>query len=135
MTIKQENKMEACTLAIDLDGVLFKIYWGDETVCFDVNKFGEVIPGARESMKALKKAGFYLIVHTCRTNPELNRTEDCSVAELQKTVELKLKEEDIPFDEVFAGVGKPIAAVYIDDRALKFESWNDVLYKLGEKNG
>ena len=125
--------MEAFTLAIDLDGVLFKIYWGDEQgMVFDINKFGEVIPGAREGMKALKKAGFYLIVHTCRTNPELNRIEHCSVAELQKTVELKLKEEDIPFDEVFAGVGKPVAAAYIDDRAIRFESWNDVLSKLGE---
>jgi len=133
MITKRGNKMEAFTIAVDLDGVLFKIYWGDETgMVFDVNKFGEVIPGARESMKALKRSGFYLIVHTCRTNPELNRTENCSVAELQKIVELKLKEEGIPFDEVFAGVGKPVAAAYIDDRAIRFESWNDVLSKLGE---
>lgn len=125
--------MEAFTIAVDLDGVLFKVYWGDETgMVFDVNEFGEVVPGARVSMKALKKAGFYLIVHTCRTNPELNRTVQCPATELQKIVELKLKEEDIPFDEVFAGVGKPVAAVYIDDRAIRFKSWSDVLSKLGE---
>ena len=126
--------MEAFTIAVDLDGVLFKIYWGDEQgMVFDINKFGEVIPGARESMKALKEAGFYLIVHTCRTNPELNRTVQCSVAELQKVVELKLKEVGIPFDEVFAGVGKPIASAYVDDRAVEFVSWDVTLSKLGIK--
>jgi histidinol phosphatase-like enzyme len=131
MTTKWGNNVEEeFTLAIDLDGVLFKIYWQDGA--FDVKKFGEVVPGAREGMRALKKAGFYLIVHTCRTNPELNRTAQCSAAELQKIVELKLKEEGIPFDEVFAGVGKPVAIAYIDDRGIRFESWDDILNKLGE---
>lgn len=126
--------MEAFTIAVDLDGVLFKIYWGNEQgMVFDINKFGEVIPGAREGMKALKKAGFYLIVHTCRTNPELNRTACCSVVELQRAVELKLKEVDIPFDEVFIGIGKPVASAYIDDRAIEFVSWEYTLYKLGVK--
>lgn len=126
--------MEAFTIAVDLDGVLFKIYWGDERgMVFDVEKFGEVIPGAREGMKALKKAGFYLLVHTCRTNPELNRTANCSIVELQRAVELKLKEVGIPFDEVFIGIGKPLASAYIDDRAVEFVSWDVTLSKLGVK--
>ena len=126
--------MEAFTIAVDLDGVLFKVYWGDERgMVFDVEKFGEVIPGAREGMKALKKAGFYLIVHTCRTNPELNRTANCSIVELQRAVELKLKEVDIPFDEVFIGIGKPLASAYVDDRAVEFMSWDVTLSKLGVK--
>ena len=122
-------------LAVDLDGVLFKVFWGnvEEGMPFDSMEFGEVMPGAREGMKALKDAGFYLIIYTCRTNPGFPRKEKHSVMELQNIIELKLKEEGIPYDEVFVGISKPVAVAYIDDRAIEFKSWDDTLYKLGVK--
>jgi hypothetical protein len=40
-----------------------------------------------------------------------------------------LNSNSIPFDQLI--LGKPIGDYWIDDRAIKFETWDDIEKKLG----
>jgi hypothetical protein len=99
-------------LMIDFDG----------TIC--ENKFpeiGEPKPKAIEVMQALDKSGFKIVIHTCRANPEIAGQEESN--RYIKEMEDWLKENKIPYDDVWKGVGKPIGHLYIDDNALPFLGW------------
>jgi len=103
-------------LIIDFDG----------TIC--ENKFpaiGEPKPQAIEVMQALDKAGFKIVIHTCRANPEISGQKKSD--QYIKEMEDWLKENKIPYDEVWRGVGKPIGHLYIDDHAFPFTGWGATL--------
>jgi len=99
---------EGFTICVDLDGVLL---WYDDT-CRD-GVYGYPLPGAREFLSRLKEMG-KVVIFTARICPLFG-----DVKELQRQVEAVLKHFDLPYDEVFAGEGKPPAQVYIDDRAVE----------------
>jgi len=117
---------ERPTICVDMDGTI-AAYDGWK----GLRDIGEPLPGAREFMEALRSIG-RVVVHTCRTNPEINSDfarvvcdeygpEDGTSAvvdELTSTVQEWLDVHDIPYDEVWRGVGKPIACAYVDDRAV-----------------
>lgn len=112
---------EVKTIAIDLDGTLLKHWEGT----FDTHKFGEVLPGAKEALKEMKELGYFLIIHTCRTDEE--------------AVAKYLKEKKIPFDAININPNapefdkKPVADIYIDDRAINFSgNWRKALYQIKE---
>lgn len=99
-------------LIIDFDG----------TICEnEFPKIGEPKPKAVEVMQALDKAGFKIVIHTCRSNPEVAGQEECD--RYIREMEEWLKEKRIPYDEVWRGIGKPIGHLYIDDHALPFLGW------------
>lgn len=101
------------TLAIDFDG----------TICeHEFPRIGEVKLGAVKAIQALDKAGFRIVIHTCRVNPEL----DVDGKRLKET-EAWLKEQEIPYDEIWMGKGKPIASVYIGDTYIAFQNWAQVM--------
>lgn len=118
-----------CTVAVDLDGVLAQYdKWEG------VDRIGDPIPGAIPFVQALLDEGFTVCVHTTRTNPAVNKSEDTGQPHLQgerwakhlrKLVRQWLSMWGFPaIGERFyvhADPGKPIAVAYVDDRAVSCE--------------
>ncbi len=95
-------------ICIDFDGTIAQ-YDGWK----GVGIFGEPIKGVKEALRNLEKAGKKIIVYT--TRGEVN------------SISQYLKEHDIPYDYINPAPKnnshmsrKPIADVYIDDRAIQF---------------
>lgn len=95
-------------LAIDFDGTLF-----DDSG--NINNFIDLTPkkDAAKITKKLKENGYELLIYTCR--PDYHR----------KYLENQLNKHKIKFDYILFYT-KPRVDLYIDDKALKFESWNQV---------
>ncbi|GAB6165611.1 hypothetical protein JCM19992_16110 [Thermostilla marina] len=105
-----ENGYYPKTIAVDLDGVLARYdRWRGPL------HFGAPIEGAREFLAALRRLGRVLI-YTTRTSAEANG--GTSVVELVDRVRGWLDDHELPYDAIHAGGGKPIAAAYVDDRAV-----------------
>jgi adenylylsulfate kinase len=100
---------EKKTICVDFDGVIaeYEGYEGDD-------KFGEPVDGVQNALKVLKEHNYTIIVFTTRKN----------TAALRKY----LKENDITYDYINenpdqpknSNSGKPVADVYLDDRAVCF---------------
>ncbi len=109
-------------LAIEPDGMIFSRYWTKENPGdYDAETFGSLMDGAKAGMKALKEAGHYIIIHTIRTNPDLNPYH--TVEALKQGVASALRLHEIPFDEIWTGTGKPDADVFIGEDAYTFVDW------------
>lgn len=106
-------------ICIDLDGVITQLKKGDETY-----KDVKPVEGAIEKLKALKKAGHYIIILTARHM----KTCQGNVGLVQKriaNITLQwLEKHEVPYDEIH--FGKPWANIYIDDNAYRFESWSEI---------
>ncbi|MFC1670592.1 HD domain-containing protein [Spirochaetota bacterium] len=108
------------TICIDFDGVLAK--FSD-----NINEFGIPIDGGSRVTGELMKMGYKIIIHTARPNTTEHKEE------LKKY----LLKNNIYFDEINTNPNpqwpsdKPLADIYIDDRALKFRGdWDDVLWQV-----
>ena len=97
-------------IIVDLDG----------TICSEEKQFSrslaKVNKGAKESLKILKAKGYTIIIYSARTWAEYELTDDW------------LKKNDIPFDQLI--LGKPQGDYWIDDRAIKYQSWGSVLKEI-----
>ncbi len=97
-------------LIIDLDG----------TICTEEKTFSRSLAKPKldsvESIKKLKAQGHTIIIYTARHWNEYEMTDEW------------LKKNDIPFDQLF--MGKPVGEYWIDDRAIKFSTWKEVLNKI-----
>jgi len=104
-------------LCIDFDGVL---YPRDELFASPAP-----IPGAKAAMQRLRRAGYKLVIFTSRLSPTYLDAQGEDFGEQRAYVEGLLERDGIPFDDVTAE--KVPAAVYLDDRALRFDdNWNAV---------
>lgn len=106
-------------ICIDLDGTVCTLRKPDETYA-DVTP----LPGACEKLAALKAAGHYLILMTARHMATCQSNPGLVVARQGKTLFDWLEKHGIAFDEVW--FGKPHADIYIDDNALRFQSWDAI---------
>lgn len=110
------------TICIDFDGVIAS-YQGWE----GADKFGDPVPGVQSALKVLRQEGYRIIIFTTRK----------VTAALKKY----LKDNDITYDYINrnpdqpkdAGTDKPVADIYLDDRAVCFRgNWkyalNDIAY-------
>jgi len=92
-------------IAIDMDG----------TICSINDKYQdcELLEGARESINHIKKKGYKVYIHTGRhiLNAEIT---------IKWLIDNKIEYDHIVF-------GKPPAKYYIDDKAIKFDNWKNVL--------
>ncbi len=114
-------------IAVDFDGVLhgYSQGWGDGTI------YDPPVPGAAEAMKKLKEAGHTLYIFSTRTNPIFRKKKEDSVDQ-KKLMEEWMKEHNIPFDKVWT-FGKPMADLFIDDRAVGFRGkWEDTLQEVAD---
>lgn len=99
------------TIMIDLDGVICT-----EERTFD-RPLAKPLDGAKEAIEKLKAAGHTIVIYTARGWAEFRYTKQWLV------------DHGIPHDGLH--MGKPIADVWIDDRAIRFTSWDDALGQLG----
>lgn len=72
----------------------------------------EVITG----MRALKKSGWTIILHTARGMGRSNGNIESVRQEVIEEIEKFCTKYDVPFDSI--QVGKPWAAYYVDDKAM-----------------
>src|SRR5688572_18850256 len=101
----------------------------DHTICDSSNipeghKMGPPLPGAVAALNKLKAAGHTIIIHTCRANDG---------AKAIKVVEDWLKYFNASYDVVWSATlngAKPVADVYIDDKGLHFQTWDQTLQEL-----
>ena len=97
-------------LIIDIDG----------TICTEEKTFSKSMAkpniGAKNTLDKLKAEGHTLILYSAR-----------SWNEYEMTIKW-LNDNKIPYDQVI--LGKPIEDYWIDDRAIKFTTWSDVLKKI-----
>lgn len=102
------------TLVIDLDG----------TVCEEKPTFekslAKPIKDAVKTLRDLYWKGWRIIIYTARGWAEYEMTRDW------------LSKNDILYDQLI--MGKPIYTYWIDDRAIKFESWSDIKENLLEES-
>ncbi len=105
------------TIAIDFDGVInsFKSGWkGPEFTDEPVN-------GAFEAINILLNEGYKVIIYSTRAE----------TVEGKNTIYNYLLGNGINIREIEVTDKKPIALVYIDDRAIKFSgNWNEILDKI-----
>jgi len=103
------------TLAVDLDGVIFTF-----PEIFGIDRFGEPVEGVKKSLRYLKYSlGYRIEIYTCRMNKVLN--EGYTKTQLRRKIAEALLKHKIPFDGI--SLAKPIAEFYIDDRGIRFKSW------------
>jgi len=94
---------------IDLDGVLAQhISWQG------IDIIGDPIDGAVEFTRDLAE-DFELIILTARFS-RLSKQKD--IDHLEEVIRAWLSEHGMEWDSVHSGIGKPAAAIYIDDRAV-----------------
>jgi hypothetical protein len=90
-------------IAIDMDGVICM-----EERTFD-RPLADPIPRAIESVNAIHNDGHTVIIWTARGWEQFRSTEEW------------LKRHGVSYDVLL--MGKPIVDVFIDDRAVRFNSW------------
>src|ERR1017187_2914737 len=97
-------------IAVDFDGVLHH----NDTHSYSGGKLlppvGPPVKGALEGIRALQKAGAEIVIHTARPPSQVGPW---------------LKQNGFPALKVTNK--KPVAKVYIDDRALPFSKWSNNL--------
>lgn len=76
-----------------------------------IGRMGAPIQGAKQAMDLLREQGHELIIHS-----DMARTEGGV-----KAIEEWCQYYGIPFDRVTAL--KPTADIFLDDKALRFQSW------------
>ena len=95
---------------IDLDG----------TICSEEKQFSRALAkikdGAKESLEKLRDKGYKIIIYSARTWAEYEMTENW------------LKENKVPYDQII--LGKPQGDYWIDDRAIRFRSWEKVINEI-----
>ena len=103
-------------VCIDLDGVICRLRDPGQDYA-DL----EPVPGAIEKLRELKDAGHYIILCTARHMKTCGGNVGQVIARQGPATLDWLRRHGVTYDEIH--FGKPHADVYIDDNALRFESW------------
>jgi capsule biosynthesis phosphatase len=106
-------------ICIDLDGVICALRAPDQSYA-DV----EPVPGAADAIRALRASGHHVIIQTARHMKTCNGNVAAVIARVGPVTLSWLERHGIEYDEI--QFGKPYADVYIDDNALRFESWSAI---------
>ena len=123
MNIKEFDKIQhernTKQLAIDFDGVIHK----SSKSFHDGTIYDDPVDGVGEALKKLSK-DYTLIIYTCKANP------DRPLVNGKTGIELIWEWlEKYGFDGYIEDITytKPNAKYYIDDKAVRFTNWNQVI--------
>lgn len=114
-------------IVLDLDGVICPVKKPDQSYA-DLKP----LPGAVERMRELRAAGHYIIIMTARHMGTCEGNLGEVMKKMGKLTFDWLDHYGIEYDELY--FGKPNSEVYIDDRAIRFSSWDDITDELLEKS-
>lgn len=106
-------------IAIDLDGTICPIKQDGQSYA-DL----EPLPGAAERIRELRAAGHYIIIVTARNMATCESNLGKVMKNIGKITLDWLEQQGIEYDEIY--FGKPNAHVYVDDRAVRFVSWDEL---------
>jgi len=114
-------------ICIDLDGTICENKTSGET-------YDDVLPkeNAIKTIQEWKSAGHYIIIYSARNMVTHNNNLGRIIANQSPVVISWLKKYNIPFDELW--FGKPLADFYIDDKAVKFQTWDQVKTEINNQN-
>jgi len=111
------------TIAIDFDGVIhsYSRGWQGGKI------YDPPVEGTREALTELRAKGWKIYIFSTRTNKIYHKNDHPPQEERMKTY---LEEHGIPYDKIWS-FGKPMADIYLDDRALNFRGkWVDSLQEI-----
>ena len=106
-------------IVIDLDGTICTLKEKGETYA-DV----KLKAGAAEFISKLRADGHYVIIQTARNMATCEANLGKVMKNVGKVTLEWLDDNKVEYDEIY--FGKPNADVYIDDRAHRFESWEEL---------
>lgn len=111
------------SIIVDFDGVICKQRFPD---------VGEPTEGVREALNTLRKAGYRIVIHSCRTAYQF---KNLLMDDQFERIRDYMKYYKLPFDDVWAP-DKPVGVAYIDDRGINFNNnWNEITDNLLAKAG
>lgn len=106
-----KGRVMANSVALDFDGTLATyLAWVDPT------HIDAPFDGAAAFTQRLRALGLHIIIHSCRTNPELNGPGGV-IAAKEAMIEW-MDKHAIAYDEIWTNPGKPVASAYVDDRGV-----------------
>jgi capsule biosynthesis phosphatase len=108
-------------IVIDLDGTICTLKQKNETYADVLVK-----PGAVEFIKKLRSEGHIVIIQTARNMATCESNLGKVMKNVGKVTLEWLEKNDVEYDEIY--FGKPNANLYIDDRALRFDDWENMSY-------
>jgi len=109
---------------VDFDGTLCKFKFPD---------VGPIEPNVKEALATLKKAGYKIKIHSCRTATYWGREAERGTH--THLILDFLQKHELPYDELIIDptMDKPIADVYIDDRAVRYDgNWLEIAEALSK---
>lgn len=113
-------------ICIDLDGTICETRKNKET-------YLDVKPkkNALKVITNLKQDGHEIIIYTARHMKTCNNNVGKVMAKQGYNLFKWLEKYNIPYDEIW--FGKPLADLYIDDKAEKFKSWEKISIKYSKE--
>jgi len=113
------------TLCIDFDGVIHKYSggWGSGGI--------DDVPmeGAKDALALLIRRGYNIVIFTARLHPKFKEEDEREGIDSREEILEWLKKykfkKDIHYHKL-TGLKYP-AMAYIDDRAIRFTNWKDIL--------
>ncbi len=110
------------SLVVDFDGVICEHRFPD---------VGEPTEGVQEALDTLRKAGYRIVIHSCRTSFKF---KNVLIGDQFDRIKEYMKHYKLPFDDVWVP-DKPIGVAYIDDKAMKFKNnWGEIAENLVSKS-
>lgn len=106
-------------ICIDLDGTICDLRKGEQS-------YADVLPkkGVKEFIDRQILNGHTIIIHTARNMQTQNHNVGKVLKNIGQLTLTWLDKHQIQYHEIF--FGKPNADITIDDRVLRFESWDKI---------
>jgi hypothetical protein len=102
----------------------------DETIAekAEYPKIGKPMEGVREGLLAFRKAGWRILIYTCRLNGHNARGGSEEYQKNKHDLKAWLSKHKVPYDG-FAewSDGKVFADLYLDDKGWRFTSWDEAV--------